>query len=139
IEANFAIDHAGLAARATNRGGVLTHAEHTINILRGEQADYNGNGRGENPGRGVGVYFFLDQIDTRLNDALNQPGVSTAMQANGEFIRICTQNVRDWSEQVIVLEQEMIALSLPEDATVDAVVTQATASTEAAAQIVGGV
>lgn len=109
VEADFAAQHAGLAARATTVGGMRTHAEHTINILRGETEDYDGDGRGSNPGRGIGVYFFLDLIEQHLNNAVNAPGASIEIQVNAELVRICVLNIRDWSDQVQVLEHELLA------------------------------
>ena len=108
-EAEFAANHAGFAAAATNIGGVRSHAEHTINILRGESVDYNGNERGENPGRDVGVYFFLDEINATLADATTLPDATVDLQVNAELIRVCTENVRQWADEVVMLESEMIA------------------------------
>ncbi len=133
-EAGFAAQHAGLASNASNIGGLRTHAEHTINILRGEQEDYDSNGSGQNPGRGVGVFFFVDAIDAILIDATSVDNASPELQSNAEFIRVCTQNVRDWSEQVIELEIEMIAGESPEE-----VIDQATQSTALAEQLESGV
>jgi serine/threonine protein kinase len=133
IEADFAIQHAGLAANATNIGGLRTHSEHTINILRGEQADYTGDGSGQNPGRGVGVYFFLDTIDAILLEAVNEPNATVDLQANAEYIRICTQNVRIWADDVIALETTMLAGESPE-----AVANEANQSTLIAQQMQTG-
>lgn len=108
-EARVAAQHSGLAASATNVGGMHTHAEHTVNILRGETVDYTGNGRGENPGRGVGVFFFLDRIDDLLNIATTAPGASRLLQSDAEFIRVCLENTRQRAERVIELELELLA------------------------------
>lgn len=133
-EAGFASQHAGLAARATNVGGMQTHAEHTINILNGTQTDYNGNGRGENPGRKVGVYFFIERIEEHLNIIANAPTASRELQVNVETVRICTQNVRDWADQVQSLEQELLAAD-----SIEAVTAQATLSTQLTEAIINGV
>ncbi|MEL6525188.1 MAG: protein kinase, partial [Chloroflexota bacterium] len=53
-EARNAVRHAGLAAGSTNIGGASLHAEHTIQILRGDEDDYNGDGSTNNPGAGIG-------------------------------------------------------------------------------------
>jgi serine/threonine-protein kinase len=115
-EASFALQHAGLAARATNLGGIQSHSEHTINIVRGETVDYNGNGSGENPGRDIGVYFFLSTIEETLQEITDQPDASINLQVNAEFIRVCTQNVRQWADEVSTLEQTMLASASVEDA-----------------------
>lgn len=123
IEAGFAELHAGLASGSNTIGGVRTHAEHTINILLGESVDYNNDGRAENPGRGVGIYFFLDQIDSQLSMALQSANAGEELQINAEFMRVCARNVRTWSDEVVRLEREMIA-----GETVEAVQEQATRS-----------
>jgi hypothetical protein len=108
-EAGIAAQHAGLAAGSSNIGGVITHGEHTLNILRGESEDYNGNDRGENPGRGVGVYAFLTLIETQLDTAINMPGTSLTLQSNAELLRVCLDNTRMRADQVAALELEQIA------------------------------
>ncbi len=110
-EAATAEQHSGLAARATNIGGMQTHAEHTVNILTGLEEDLNGNGRGENPGRKIGVYFFLDKIEALLTTAALDAAASLDVQNNAELIRTCTQNVRDWADQMQALEREILAAS----------------------------
>jgi hypothetical protein len=104
VEAGFAEGHAGLAARATNIGGLQTHSEHTINIINGTTEDYNGNGRGENPGRGIGIIFFLDTMQSVLDTAIMQENTTTELQVNAENIKVCMDNVRAWSSEVIQLE-----------------------------------
>ncbi len=93
-EASTAAQHIGMAADSTNIGGLRSHAEHTINILQGTQMDYNGNGRGENPGRGVGVPHFLDLIEGHLDTIADAPGATPELQSELEFIRVCVQNTR---------------------------------------------
>lgn len=133
-EAGFASQHAGLAAGSSNIGGLRSHAEHTINILRGEREDYDGSGSGSNPGRGVGVFFFLDAIDTALETATLVDGATVDLQRNAEFIRVCTQNVRDWAEEIIQLEITMIAGD-----SLDAVLDETAESTVLADQLRSGV
>lgn len=133
-EAKTAVQHAGLAANASNIGGLRGHSEHTINILRGEKVDYDGNGTGSNPGRGVGVYFFIDAIDTILLDVTNQPDASIDLQLNAEYIRVCTQNVRQWADQVVELEKTMI-----QGDSVEAVAAQAQQSANLASAILNGI
>ena len=108
-EAGIAAQHAGLAAGSSNIGGVLTHGEHTLNILRGENEDFNGNDRGENPGRGVGVYTFLDLIEAQLNAAVNMPGTSLTLQSNAELMRVCLDNTRIRADRIVALELEQVA------------------------------
>lgn len=133
-EARVAAQHSGLAASATNVGGMHTHAEHTVNILRGETVDYTGNGRGENPGRGVGVFFFLDRIDALLSAATSASDASRLLQSDAEFIRVCLDNTRQRAERVIELELELLAAQ-----DVAAVSQQAAESTIVANALVSGV
>lgn len=110
-EAAAAQQHSGLAAGSPTIGGMHTHAEHTVNILTGQQEDLDGNGRGENPGRKIGVYFFLDKIETLLIAAATDSAASLDVQNNAELIRTCTQNVRDWADRMQALERELLAAS----------------------------
>ncbi|MEQ8675514.1 MAG: protein kinase [Aggregatilineales bacterium] len=134
-EARTGATHAGLAARATNVGGMHTHAEHTINILRGEEEDYDGDGRGTNPGRGVGVYFFVEQMESLLNEALSAPNASRSLQVDGELVRICLVNTRLRGDRVTELEQEILA----ETEDITNVEPQATESTSVAEQLTTGI
>lgn len=132
-EARIARQHSGLAAGSSTVGAMGTHAEHTINILRGTQVDYNGNGRGENPGRGVGVYYFLDRIDAELTAAAEAPGATVALQSQIELIRVCVDNARAWSDRVIELEEVLLAAE-----SVVAVEAERTESTDIAQRIISG-
>jgi hypothetical protein len=132
-ETGTAIQHSGLAASASNVGGLRTHAEHTINILHGTQEDHDNSGSGSNPGRGIGIYFFMDAIDALLEESTNQADASTELQANAEFIRVCTQNARAWADEVTDLEKTMIASE-----TTEAVADEAARSTALATQIADG-
>jgi len=135
VEAEFAAQHAGLAARATSIGGLRSHAEHTINILNGTEEDYNDDERGSNPGRGIGVYFFLDRIEDHLNAAATAPESSLELQTNVELIRVCAQNVRLWADRVVALELELLA----EDEDITNVEQQATESTELTSSMTEGI
>jgi serine/threonine protein kinase len=133
-EATTAVKHTGLQANADTVGGMHTHAEHTINILMGTQVDYDGNGRGENPGRKLGVPFFIDKIDAALDAAMHAPSASLGVQSNGEFIRVCTQNVRERMNRIIDLEKQIVAA--PDLTSVN---DQKRQSTELAKAIIDGV
>jgi serine/threonine protein kinase len=132
-EANFAAQHAGLASRSTNIGGLHLHTEHTINILRGETVDYNGDGRGENPGRGVGVYAFLDMIEEKLSSAVNVPDGSIGIQRDAEFIRVCLENTRVRADRVVEL-----GLMILESTDFDEVLDEAEESTAISEQMQTG-
>ena len=132
-EAELAQRHAGLASGATSINGRHTHAEHTVNILLGTEDDLNGDGRPENPGLGFGLPYFLDRIDRELNSVAELTSSST-LQGDGEVIRVCVINVRQWVDEVVALEREMLASD-----DFDAVSAQAVASTQLAAAVLDGV
>jgi hypothetical protein len=132
-EGEIALQHTGLASEATTLGGLYLHAEHTINALRGEQVDHDADGRGENPGRGTGVYRFLDLIAEQLTIAGNGPGVSLTIQRDIERVRVCLDNARVLAGQVIELETLLLnAADLP------SIEEQKTASTVLADRMVNG-
>jgi serine/threonine protein kinase len=132
-EANKASQHAGLAQRSTNIGGFHTHNEHTINILLGTKEDYNANGTGENPGFGVGIPKFVDLMAVQLDAAANAPNSSRILQANLEVIRVCLENSRVRSDQIVELEKEFLAT---DDLT--SVTQKAIESTQIAAALING-
>ena len=133
-EGATAQNHAGLAADARNVGSMKTHAEHTLNIINGTNEDYDGNGSPQNPGRGVGMFFFLDKIDNLLLDVVQRDDASVYVQQNAEFIFVCTTNVRDWANRINELELEMIAAD-----TIEAVTDQALESEQLAAAMTAGI
>ncbi|HYO88517.1 MAG TPA: protein kinase [Candidatus Limnocylindrales bacterium] len=132
-EAGIARTHAGLAAGASNLGGLQTHAEHTINILDGTSVDFNGNGRGENPGSGFGLAYFLDEIEARLDAAAQSDNVGPVMQGQMELIRVCIGNVRQWKDEIVGLEQQL--LTAPD---LESVAGQRAQSTEFADALIEG-
>ncbi|MBZ0283397.1 MAG: protein kinase [Anaerolineae bacterium] len=110
FEAGIARQHAGLAAEATSIAGMHSHAEHTINILLGTEMDYDGNGRGENPGMGSGILRFSNRIEEQLDQIFSRdiPSGNEALQYNAELIRVCLTNVEGWVEQIVTLEEELL-------------------------------
>jgi hypothetical protein len=132
-EANKASQHAGLAQRSTNIGGFHTHNEHTVNILLGTKDDYNGNGTGENPGFGVGIPNFVDLMEAQLDAAANAPNSNRVLQANLEVIRVCLENSRVRSDQIVELEKEFLAT---DDLT--SVTQKAIETTQIAAALING-
>ncbi len=108
-EAELGLQHANLAASSGNLGGMLTHVEHTINIVLGGEQDYNSNGRGENPSSSkLGVGHFLDLIDTALNEALAAPGTTRLLESEAELIQVCVNNARATIDQVIPVENALL-------------------------------
>ncbi len=109
-EANIAKQHAGLAAAATSSGSLHTHAEHTINILQGTNEDYNGNGRGENPGRGYGIPYFLDRIEAQLDSIAAAPTAESLTDNQIDLIRVCIVNTRGWMNGIIDRESQFFTV-----------------------------
>jgi len=133
-EAGIGQQHAGLAQAATTVGGMHLHNEHTINIFMGTEIDYDGNGRGANPGFKKGVPLFLDDIEKVLNSAATAPGGSDALHGNLESVRVCVGNARKWVGQIVDLEKQMVKLD-----SVEAAVKAAEQSTGLAAALMNGV
>lgn len=133
-EAGTGAQHAGMAAGARNAGAMHSHAEHTINILLGTQNDHDSNGRGENPGRGVGLVRFLDWMDSQLDAAANAPSATPALQSELELIRVCAQNARQRVDDVVGFEQSLLASN-----DVQAVADAAAESTRTIDAIINGV
>lgn len=132
-EADFAARHAGLASGAGDIGGLKTHTEHTLNILLGAEADLNGDGRGQNPGMGLGLVPTLDLIDQQLAAVVADSGTPLFMMGL-ENMRVCVLNVRQWAGEVEALGREILILDDFVAAT-----AQAELSTQRAADMVNGV
>ncbi|MCB9449939.1 MAG: protein kinase [Anaerolineaceae bacterium] len=132
-EAGFAAQHASLAQRASNLGGLQTHSEHTLNILYGTETDYNGDGRGENPGRKIGIPHFLDLINAQLDAVAHAPDTARDVQSNLELIRVCVENTRQRIDEIKGLEEVILAAT--DQA---AVATQAEDAVRLAAELTTG-
>jgi serine/threonine protein kinase len=109
LEARIAAQHAGLAANAQTAVNMHIHAEHTINILRGEFEDYDKNGTRENPGRGIGIYTFADKIQALLDMVIMDEHSTNSFITNAEFIRVCLQNTRQRADNMVQLELALLA------------------------------
>lgn len=132
-EAEFAQQHAGLAAGSTNADDMHAHAEHTINILRGEEVDYNGDRVPENFGLGFGIYGFLDEMETQLNRLADVQDASVA-RSNAVNIRACIENSRQRADRILVLEAEILGSER-----IDDVQAQLAESTQLAQHLIEGV
>lgn len=109
-EADFARQHANLAAQSSNVAGVRLHVEHTINILLGTEDDYNGNDRGENPSpQKLGVGHFLDQIEAQLDEAVAADNVPVAVQNEAELMRVCVINARLFTDNMLTIQNAVLA------------------------------
>ena len=133
-EADIGVKHAGLAAASDSESALHTHAEHTINIFHGTYVDYNGNGRGDNPGRGYGINYFTDRIQDKLDAIVSASSNNPLLQNQVELIRVCILNTHTWMQQVTDLESQFLTVSDP--TTIQAELAQ---STQYADAILNGV
>ncbi|MAU12310.1 MAG: hypothetical protein CL607_20980 [Anaerolineaceae bacterium] len=132
-EAATAETHSGLAAGSSNVGGMGTHAEHTINILRGTLEDLNGDERPENPGRQFGVFAALDLMEEALSAALAADPGNSDLQTNAESLRVCLFNSRERADEIIELETTLLTAE-----TVESVLADAERAGELAEQLTTG-
>lgn len=121
LEVRFATQHAGLAARARNIGARHTHSEHTLNILLGGRQDFDGNGRSENPGTGLGLVPMLDHMDRIIGMVADMPDAPSSVQIESELVRVCIQNVRLWVDEIVAHEQAMLLSDSLEASEADAI------------------
>lgn len=130
-EAEIGEQHAGLAANSRTVPSMLSHVEHTLNIYNGTEIDYNANDRAENPGRKIGVLPMLDAIEQAVDTA--STGAPPRVQTELDLIRVCVINVRDWTLELLELEQIML-----ETDTLEAVENERTEATRLANTIING-
>lgn len=74
--------------------GLHNRTEHTINILMGSEIDYDGNGIAENPGYKLGLQYFLDAIEDRLDLNYDAPDVRPDLRSDVERVEACIRNTR---------------------------------------------
>jgi hypothetical protein len=86
-QSQVATDHVNNAFNAAAIGAfdeMRTHSEHVINIIEGTAgprfADYNGDGRSENPGDGFGTLAYAQQISILI------PGLSDQVISVAELL-----------------------------------------------------
>lgn len=133
-EAGTAQTHSENMVKARTTGSMKSHSEHVINIIRGTKEDHDGNESPQNPGREVGVFFFIDKINQLLVDVVEHEETSIYLQRNAEFIFVCTDNVSNWSNEIVELAFEAIAGESKE-----AVVEQADEAADKAKRLTDGV
>jgi hypothetical protein len=76
---------------------------------------------------------MVDLMEAQLDAAANAPGSSRILQANLEVIRVCLENSRLRSDQIVELEKEFLAT---ED--LASVTQKAIESTQIAAALING-
>jgi len=108
--------HTSIDHGSHDLGGLISRTEHTVNILMNTEEDYNANGRGENPGLGVGLAPFLDLLDAQLNLASDADDATRRLQADAESLRSCVRNTRSRMNQLVDLELGWLSLTEVDDA-----------------------
>ena len=104
-----ALQHANLAAEASNLAGVQGHAEHVVNIIEGMEGDnagdLNGDGETQNPGDGFGVLSYAA-------DAGTQASMAAAGAARGDMITMYAGEVMESASQTSMLAGQARDLAL---------------------------
>ncbi|MBN2117959.1 MAG: protein kinase [Anaerolineales bacterium] len=97
---------------------VLLQAENMLNLIVGNQSeeykDWNGNGKTDDPGDGYGLLLNGDHLGyiqgtfTHASLALTALDATPNMIANGDYVKVCANNVSDWTAQLRVQLIEML-------------------------------
>ncbi len=93
-----------------DNSGTKHIAEAIMNILVGaesqEHKDWNGDGQVIDPGDGYGLLLngdnlgYIQAVYSHADYAVNSPGASQNMIANGESLKTCAQNLAQWATQL---------------------------------------
>lgn len=101
-QAQIAADHGDLLreeVEADNHPEVRRHAEHVVNIIVGEQSatfgDLDGDGVAQNPGDGVGLLVYLNEIDAELD---RLPAATIEQRFHQQQFRTALASVRSQAE-----------------------------------------
>jgi hypothetical protein len=89
---------------------VLLQAENMLNLIVGNQSeeykDWNGDGNTDDPGDGYGLLLNGDHLGyiqgtfTHASLALTALDATPNMIANGDYVKVCANNVSDWTAQL---------------------------------------
>jgi hypothetical protein len=115
------VDNTIDAVAADNIPSAKNHAEHVVNITVGrnsaEYADYDGNGRADNPGDGVGLMTYLTIFQQSTATTNGEAANSIIEQAEEIFLIITdgkndelSVTAADTLEELDVLAEDMMGL-----------------------------
>jgi serine/threonine protein kinase len=93
-----------------NEAGLREAAEAILNLLVGAQSqehkDWDGNGRVADRGDGYGFWLngdhlgYIQAVYSHADYAANAPGTSQNMIVNGERVKICAENLAQWTPRL---------------------------------------
>ncbi|MGZ9221816.1 MAG: serine/threonine protein kinase, partial [Anaerolineales bacterium] len=94
-----------------------SQAERMLNVIVGSQTedhkDWNADGKLDDPGDGYGLLLngenlgYVQGIHTHANLALTSPEATNNMLVHGEHVKICADNISEWTPQ---LRDQLIAI-----------------------------
>ena len=93
-----------------NEAGTREKAESIMNLLVGDQSldhkDWNGDGQITDPGDGYGFLLngnnlgYIQAVYSYADYAVNSPGASQNMIANGKNVKSCSENLARWTPEL---------------------------------------
>jgi serine/threonine protein kinase len=89
-----------------NEAGTKKNAEAMMNLLAGDHKDWDGDQEITDPGDGYGLLLNGDQLGyiqgvySHADYAVNSSGASRNMIVNGEYVKVCTQNLARWAPEL---------------------------------------
>lgn len=84
--------------------GLHARTEHTVNILANTEVDHDGNGIAENPGYKLGLGYFLDKIEERLDFDYNAESVRPDLRSDVDRVEACIRNTRQRLDDFVEME-----------------------------------
>lgn len=111
------------ALQANKLEAAKDHAEHVINALEGKNGphfgDVNGDGSSQNPGDGVGVLGYLDQLLLEAQ-SLSNAEMTEPQKNRLERLQAATQKTRDLIESCYETANKIISSDTAEEALTNA-------------------
>ncbi|HET9904988.1 MAG TPA: protein kinase, partial [Anaerolineales bacterium] len=93
-----------------DEAGVQENAEAMMNLMVGSKSaqhkDWNGDGQISDPGDGYGFLIngdnlgYIQALYSYADYVANSPGASLNMISNGENLKVCAQNLSQWTAQL---------------------------------------
>ena len=93
-----------------NQAGTRQNAESILNLLAGDQSDdhkdWDGDGQVTDPSNGFGLIpngtqpGYIQAISSHVDNAVLSVGATQSMTKHGEEVKICAQNLSEWTTQL---------------------------------------